>query len=119
VLNGVLQPAGSAPNTWSLSEGAMPVNVDLTQITGNASGTFVVNVFSVAIEPCPAIGIGCNTSQYSEGFAGTQVLGPQDISNPNFSITFPSAGFWAVQAIYSGDANNNSAGVATVYNVTN
>jgi len=118
-LNGELQPAGSAPNSWSLSGGAMPVNIELTQITGNASGTFVVNVFSVTIGSCPSGGLVCNTSEYSEGFAGNLVLGPQDISNPNFSVTFPSTGYWAVQAIYSGDANNNLAGVATVYNVTN
>jgi hypothetical protein len=123
---GFLQPAGSAPNSWSLSQGAMPVAVSLGQITGNASGTIILNVFSATRGDCG--GGACDFSQYAEGLAGSFVLGPNPVSQPNcsapnnsctnFSVTFPSAGYWLVQAIYSGDANNSSSAVATAYNVT-
>jgi hypothetical protein len=116
-----LQPSGSAPHSWSLSSGPLPVDVDLFQISPNASGIITLNVFSIQADLMCPTGLSCNFSTYTPGFAGNFIAGTQDITTgvPNFSVTFPSTGYWAVQANYSGDANNDPAQVATVYNVTN
>ena len=100
-------------NSWSLSD-ALPLDVILSQTAANATGTVTINVFSEAFTSC-----GTNCATYAPG--SSFVAGTQDITQgaPNFSVTFPSAGYWAVQAVYSGDANDNTSGAATIYNVTN
>ncbi len=100
-------------NSWSLND-ALPVDVILSQTAANATGTVTINVFSELFTSC-----GTNCATYAAG--SSFVVGTQDITQgaPNFSFKFPSAGYWAVQAVYSGDANDNTSGAATVYDVTN